>query len=247
MTGIIKTDQLQGAQSTTVTVPTGHTLAVTGAFTSQGIDDNANATAITIDSNEDITITKQGTNTTDVRFANSSNSFGGNIKYDHSVGNMIFNVHNGERARFRSDGGICFNGDTAAANALDDYEEGSWTPSVAGNTTYDNQIGRYVKIGNKVTLWFYIQINQRNSPGVPYIAGSSPFTNSSAITGSGLVHYFEGIQNNAVVLTARIDPGGANINISGSTGSGGTTTNVNHDWVKNGGDIYGFVTHYTGS
>ena len=142
-------------------------------------------------------------------------------------------------------GGVAIGG-TGSANTLDDYEEGSWTPSVAGNTTYDNQVGRYVKIGNKVTLWFYIQINQRNSPGVPYIAGTSPFTNSSAITGSGLVHYFEGIQNNAVVLTARIDPGGANINISGSTGSGGTTTNVNHDWVKNGGDIYGFVTHYTG-
>ena len=142
-------------------------------------------------------------------------------------------------------GGVAIGG-TGSANTLDDYEEGSWTPSVAGNTTYDNQVGRYVKIGNKVTLWFYIQINQRNSPGVPYIAGTSPFTNSSAITGSGLVHYFEGIQNNAVVLTARIDPGGANINISGSTGSAGTTANVNHDWVKNGGDIYGFVTHYTG-
>jgi len=136
--------------------------------------------------------------------------------------------------------------DATSANILDDYEEGTWTPSVGGDTTYDNQIGRYVKIGNQVTLWFYIQINQRNSPGVPYIAGGSPFTNSSSITGSGLVHYFEGINNNAVNLTARIDPGGANINISGSTGSAATVANVNHDWVKNGADIYGFVTHYTG-
>ena len=162
MTGIIKTDQLQGAQSTTVTVPTGHTLAVTGAFTSQGIDDNANATAITIDSNEDITITKQGTNTTDVRFANSSNSFGGNIKYDHNVGNMIFNVHNGERARFRSDGGICFNGDTAAANALNDYEEGTFTGTlVASGSTfqYSYQTGRYTKVGNLVNFNLYIQLD----------------------------------------------------------------------------------------
>jgi len=142
--------------------------------------------------------------------------------------------------------GNVFIGGTGSANALDDYEEGTWTPSVGGDTTYDNQIGRYVKIGNQVTLWFYIQINQRNSPGVPYIAGGSPFTNSSSITGSGLVHYFEGINNNAVNLTARIDPGGANINISGSTGSAATVANVNHDWVKNGADIYGFVTHYTG-
>ena len=36
MTGIVKTDQLQGAQGTTVTVPTGHTLAVTSNATIGG-------------------------------------------------------------------------------------------------------------------------------------------------------------------------------------------------------------------
>ena len=30
--------------------------------------------------------------------------------------------------------GITFNGDTAEANALDDYEEGTWTPTVVGGT-----------------------------------------------------------------------------------------------------------------
>ena len=44
-----------------------------------------------------------------------------------------------ERMRITSDayvrlasgtGGIQFNGDTAAANALDDYEEGTWTPNL---------------------------------------------------------------------------------------------------------------------
>jgi len=133
------------------------------------------------------------------------------------------------------------------SNLLDDYEEGSWTPSVAGNTTYNNQRGRYVKIGNQVNLWFYIQINQRNSPGVPYIVGGSPFTNSSQVAGSGLVHYFQSIQNSAVVLTCRIDTGGSNINVSGATGSSTTIANVNHDWVGNGSEVYGFVTHYVGS
>ena len=36
---------------------------------------------------------------------------------------------NTERMRLLSSGGLTFNGDTAAANALDDYEEGSWTPT----------------------------------------------------------------------------------------------------------------------
>tara|TARA_B100000963_G_scaffold207755_1_gene180998 strand:- start:213 stop:998 length:786 start_codon:yes stop_codon:yes gene_type:complete len=143
-------------------------------------------------------------------------------------------------------GGVAIGG-TGSANTLDDYEEGSWTPSVAGNTTYNNQRGRYVKIGSQVNLWFYIQINQRNSPGVPYIVGGSPFTNSGQVAGSGLVHYFQSIQNSAVVLTCRIDTGGANINVSGATGSSTTIANVNHDWVGNGSEVYGFVTHYVGS
>ena len=69
-----------------------------------------------------------------------------------------------ERMRITSDGyarlsansgGIQFNGDTAAANALDDYEEGTWTPTIvgtstAGTGTYSTQVGRYTKIGRQV-------------------------------------------------------------------------------------------------
>jgi hypothetical protein len=52
-------------------------------------------------------------------------------------------------------GGIQFGGDTAAANALNDYEEGTFTPTIigmdtTGTGTYDAQIGRYTKIGNVV-------------------------------------------------------------------------------------------------
>ena len=43
-----------------------------------------------------------------------------------------------ERARITSNG-LTFNGDTAAANALDDYEEGSFTPQVKFGGNNDNQ------------------------------------------------------------------------------------------------------------
>jgi hypothetical protein len=62
-----------------------------------------------------------------------------------------------ERIRIQSGGGISFNGDTAAANALDDYEEGTWTPNIRNNgatATWTTQQGRYVKIGQQVTVWF---------------------------------------------------------------------------------------------
>ena len=260
MTGIIKTDQLQGAQGTTVTVPTGNTLAVTSNATvggTLGVTGNTTMTSITVGDGHTI-----GNQSVSDNLEIKSSS-GENIVYNSENGAHIFYKNGVENFRVNDDGEVrvtdnirftasskgIYLGVTSAtaSNLLDDYEEGSWTPSVAGNTTYNNQRGRYVKVGSQVNLWFYIQINQRNSPGVPYIVGGSPFTNSSQVAGSGLVHYFQSIQNSAVVLTCRIDTGGANINVSGATGSSTTIANVNHDWVGNGSEVYGFVTHYVGS
>ena len=55
--------------------------------------------------------------------------------------------------------GITFNGDTAAANALDDYEEGTWTPTaVSGVTINAIQNATYTKIGNIVTFQVWIKL-----------------------------------------------------------------------------------------
>ena len=64
-----------------------------------------------------------------------------------------------ERARIRAGGGLCFNGDTAAANALDDYEEGTWTPSDASTGSLsltNNSTAYYTKIGRTVFYTFDI-------------------------------------------------------------------------------------------
>ena len=57
----------------------------------------------------------------------------------------------------RASTGVLFGTDTAAANTLDDYEEGTWTPGIegagtAGSYTFTG-IGTYTKVGNKVTVW----------------------------------------------------------------------------------------------
>ena len=60
-------------------------------------------------------------------------------------------------------GGITFGTDTAAANTLDDYEEGVFSPVVRGSTssgsfsTSGGHGGRYTKIGDVCTLNFVIQ------------------------------------------------------------------------------------------
>lgn len=62
-----------------------------------------------------------------------------------------------EKARILSSGGLTFGGDTAAANALNDYEEGDWTPSLSlGSPTYATQVGKYTKIGELVLCSFYL-------------------------------------------------------------------------------------------
>ena len=110
-----------------------------------------------------------------------------NVSTNHD---LQIKTNNLERIRITSDaylrmaastGGIQFNGDTAAANALDDYEEGGWTPSYtgAGTPTYSVQFGKYTKIGNIV----YCTISLKAS-GVSGVSGINiiglPFSSADA-------------------------------------------------------------------
>jgi hypothetical protein len=66
------------------------------------------------------------------------------------------------------------------ANTLDDYEEGTWTPTVAGGTTagtatYSNQSGSYTKIGNMVTFWLKLTWTGGTGTGSLQVLGL-PFT-----------------------------------------------------------------------
>jgi hypothetical protein len=68
---------------------------------------------------------------------------------------LVIKSNTGENLRILENGGITFNGDTAAANALDDYEEGTFTPILSdaitgGNVSSSTFTGYYTKIGNLV-------------------------------------------------------------------------------------------------
>ena len=83
--------------------------------------------------------------------------------------------------------GIKFNGDTAAANALDDYEEGTWTPAYTATSlvaTYSTQIGTYTKVGNLVTLNCNISPNAITTAGTGKLTITGlPFTAASTASG----------------------------------------------------------------
>ena len=104
---------------------------------------------------------------------------------------FVMNFHGTERFRFHADGtGLSFNGDTAAANALDDYEEGTWTPTGSGFTVSNVYSARYTKVGRMVHLSAYIQVAAGSGTSVqPEVLGL-PFATHSGNTysyGSGRV------------------------------------------------------------
>lgn len=113
---------------------------------------------------------------------------GGHITYDSWTANRdhIFTGAGNERFRVLGDGGVTFNGDTAATNALDDYEEGDWTPTLFGATTAGVAVygsanrGRYVKVGNSITVSFRVQVSSfSTAPSGTLCIGGLPYDNGS--------------------------------------------------------------------
>jgi len=98
-------------------------------------------------------------------------------------GAFIFRHHSNsatgnERVRFLSSGGITFNGDSAAANALDDYEEGTWTATCNNGVTLSSGVDlcQYVKIGRQVTVRGQILISDSNGNS-DFEINNLPFAN----------------------------------------------------------------------
>ena len=98
------------------------------------------------------------------------------------IGKNSYTSHIGtssEIARFREGGGLCFNGDSTAVNALDDYEEGDHTPTItlgsgAITTTYSSTL-HYTKVGQLVHVTGRIHLLLNTSDCVSF-RFTLPFT-----------------------------------------------------------------------
>jgi hypothetical protein len=105
-------------------------------------------------------------------------------------------------------GGIQFGGDTAAANALDDYEEGTFTPTISG-LQLSTMSASYVKIGSLVhvmaTMAYISGTGSGNIiSGLPFSAAGNhrsgvTFGNVNGVSwGSGATAPFGFIYNNQI-------------------------------------------------
>ncbi len=103
-------------------------------------------------------------------------------------GNIQFYTGGASRARIDSDG-LKFGSDSAAANALDDYEEGTYTPSDASGNgiTYTNDsTARYVKIGMLVYVQFDFTLTNCNNLTTQSAVFTLPFSLGHSY-GSGVI------------------------------------------------------------
>jgi hypothetical protein len=143
----------------------------------------ATGVEITGSGNRGVQITTANTGSGYINFGDPQDSNVGLIAYDHNVNALYMRTSGSERIRILSAGGITFNGDTAQANALNDYEEGTWTPTLtggtsAGTTTYNGRSADYTKIGNTVRVGFYISFTAATGTGQLRLGGL-PFTQNA--------------------------------------------------------------------
>jgi hypothetical protein len=140
-----------------------------------------------------------------------------NAQLDYRTGALLFLSAGTERMRINAGAPIlCLSGGSTTAtgtgiafpatqsassdaNTLDDYEEGTWTPTISTgitSPTYSRQVGRYTKIGNLVHVQLSIETSGGTRNANSLVIGGLPFTQGSF---NGGVGYSFGYTNSGFV------------------------------------------------
>jgi len=143
-----------------------------------------------------MTIASSPTGEGTIAFADGTSGtaeYSGWIQYGHQNAYMNFATEAVERIRIDSDG-LKFHGDTAAANALNDYEEGTWTPTTnAGWTASPIDYARYTKVGDMVHVQTIFGLSGTGNTthlevgGLPFITRTTGYSTSPVDFGKGSI------------------------------------------------------------
>ena len=150
----------------------------------------------------------------------------------------------------RASTGMLFGSDTAAANTLDDYEEGSWTPLLKNNAdnsaaTMSMQVGWYTKVGNLVTVGGSLVWSSNGSnanggytviSGLPFAAHDTANTRNGGCLGA--VNGFTVADDESLSLV--VDPSASFAYIIRQDGA----TYHHSNTIAASGAIYGFLITY---
>jgi hypothetical protein len=120
--------------------------------------------------------------------------------------------------------GIDFSANTGAAGMtselLDWYEEGTWTPSLGGDTTYLAQSGIYTRVGRLVWASCAVYVNVLGTGSVDTISGLPFAKNANGGSANCSVPQFSGIATSVYSLSATMSS--TSIVLKGMTALGTT-------------------------
>ena len=171
------------------------------------------------------------------------------------VGNPLISTANSQTVALKgaipnSGTGITFPASQSAssdANTLDDYEEGTWSPSIGGSTTYTAQDGYYTKCGNVVTVTGRMQVNLLSGNANTYQITNLPFTSKNTSNGSkaggGSVGYWSSTAINVISLQTYVELNTTNLVFQylASASSSALTATI----FGNSTDVYFTATYLT--
>ena len=93
---------------------------------------------------------------------------------------------------------------STSVKTLDDYERGTWTPSLGGTATYGFRNGEYVKIGRLVFIQGNIEVSSIGTGSASTVTGL-PFAIAGALENLGVtVGYFNAINLSVYSISGRI-------------------------------------------
>jgi hypothetical protein len=155
-------------------------------------------------------------------------------------------------ARWRNlylSGGVYLGG-TGAANLLEDYEEGTWTPVLASDAIaggYTTQVGKYTKIGNVVNVSFNVQMSSIGSfAGAVVTVTGLPFTAANnACEEIGTVNVKSPASALAGVSYLRVLNNGTEARLEQNSGTTTADHNCNANKIDTGTLLQGSITYLT--
>ena len=119
------------------------------------------------------------------------------------IGKFTIATRGGQISALFDANGLKFGGDTASANGLNDYEEGTWTPVLLASSTafttapsYSVRYANYTKIGRQVHCDCYVSWNNDGAGGAGHVRlGGLPFTEGGHGTYPGVYYGFYDINS----------------------------------------------------
>ena len=177
-------------------------------ITGEGLGTSINSTNTS--GNSTVGLISGTSNSSVINLGDTDASNVGQVKYHHGVNSMVLRTNSTDKITLDSTGNMLFNqsgtgvylGVTSAtaANLLDDYEEGTFTPTWAGypSSKINSTSGKYVKVGNQVTVYIKL-VTGTDSDASTVSVNNLPFTISGDSGAGSIYHNTSGLRDMHIV------------------------------------------------